>query len=124
MTRQQAATLDFLRAQIGATGVCPSYDEIKDHLGLATKSCVNRLVKQLEERRLIRRMPGRARSIEVIDLRLPRPPITDLSPEAIAGQIIARAQAKRGMNQGQYFGMEELRPIIVDVLNNLRRSGL
>ncbi|KQZ49740.1 hypothetical protein ASD54_12440 [Rhizobium sp. Root149] len=67
LTHQQADTLRFIQAFITESGGAgPSYDEIKDALGLASKSGVNRLLKALEERGRIRRLPHRARAIEII----------------------------------------------------------
>jgi len=48
-------------------GIPPSYEELQKALGLSSKAGVFRLVRQLEERGCIRRIPGRARSIEIID---------------------------------------------------------
>jgi repressor LexA len=64
-TQKQRQLLDFLRAKQG--GVAPSYDEMKDALGLKSKSGVVRLVAALEERGLIRRLPFRKRSIVIAE---------------------------------------------------------
>lgn len=69
LTRKQLELLNFIRARLDAEGVPPSFDEMKDALGLRSKSGIHRLIVALEERGFIRRLPHRARAIEV--LRLP-----------------------------------------------------
>ncbi|MEX1148156.1 MAG: transcriptional repressor LexA, partial [Sphingomonadales bacterium] len=58
--------------RLQATNVAPSYDEMKDALGLKSKSGIHRLIKALEERGFIRRLPHRARALEI--LRIPEDP--------------------------------------------------
>ena len=65
LTPKQCELLDYLSAR-GQTGVAPSFEEMKQHLGLRSKSGVHRLVAALEERGRIRRLPNRARCIEVV----------------------------------------------------------
>src|SRR5260221_12059435 len=69
LTRKQHQLLLFINQRLNATGVCPSFDEMKDALGLKSKSGIHRLITGLEERGFIRRLPHRARALEV--LRLP-----------------------------------------------------
>ena len=66
LTHQQTTLLRFIESYSAQHGVCPSFDEMRDALGLRSKSGVNRLVTALEERRAIRRLPNRARAIEVV----------------------------------------------------------
>jgi repressor LexA len=66
LTQKQRELLTFLRARVGQTGVAPSFEEIKDELDLASKSSVHRLLQQLEDRGAIRRLPHRARAIEIM----------------------------------------------------------
>jgi repressor LexA len=72
-TDRQAECLGIIRQGIAATGVAPSYNEIRDRMGLVSKGNVTRYVSGLEERGLIRRLPHRARAIEVVEPRLPTP---------------------------------------------------
>ena len=65
MTEKQMLTLRFLHAQITSNGVCPSFDEIREHLGLASKSGVSRIMDALEERGYTTRLTDRARSVEL-----------------------------------------------------------
>lgn len=69
LTRKQHQLLTFINERLNATGVAPSFDEMKDALGLKSKSGIHRLITGLEERGFIRRLAHRARALEV--LRLP-----------------------------------------------------
>ena len=69
LTRKQYELLVYLDKQLRKNGVSPSFDEMKDALGLKSKSGIHRLITGLEERGFIHRLPHRARAIEV--LRLP-----------------------------------------------------
>jgi repressor LexA len=69
LTRKQHQLLVFINQRLEETGVSPSFDEMKEALGLKSKSGIHRLITGLEEREFIRRLPHRARALEV--LRLP-----------------------------------------------------
>ncbi|HWB46539.1 MAG TPA: transcriptional repressor LexA [Hyphomicrobiaceae bacterium] len=68
LTLKQKELLTFIHDRLQETGVPPSFDEMKDALSLQSKSGVHRLIMALEERGFIRRLPHRARAIEVIKL--------------------------------------------------------
>ena len=68
LTRKQLELLDFIRIRMDADGVPPSFDEMKDALGLKSKSGIHRLITALEERGFIRRLPHRARALEIVKL--------------------------------------------------------
>ena len=68
LTAKQRELLLFINQRLTATGVSPSFDEMKDALHLRSKSGIHRLVGGLEERGFIRRLPHRARALEVIKL--------------------------------------------------------
>ena len=68
LTRKQFELLRFIQERLKETGVPPSFDEMKDALDLRSKSGIHRLITALEERGFIRRLPNRARAIEVIRL--------------------------------------------------------
>jgi repressor LexA len=68
LTRKQRELLLYINQRLTATGVSPSFDEMKDALRLRSKSGIHRLVSGLEERGFIRRLPHRARALEVIKL--------------------------------------------------------
>ncbi|MCO5065665.1 MAG: transcriptional repressor LexA [Rhizobiaceae bacterium] len=69
LTRKQHELLVFIHERLKETGIPPSFDEMKEALDLASKSGIHRLITALEERGFIRRLPNRARALEV--LRLP-----------------------------------------------------
>jgi SOS-response transcriptional repressor LexA len=66
LTTQQRRTYEYVRGYIYVHGIGPSLDDIKDALGLKSKSGVNRLLCALEERGLIKRLYRRPRAIEVL----------------------------------------------------------
>ena len=68
LTRKQYELLKFIDLRLKEAGVPPSFDEMKDALDLRSKSGIHRLITALEERGFIRRLPNRARAIEVIKL--------------------------------------------------------
>lgn len=69
LTRKQHELLRYIHRHLGETGVSPSFEEMKEALDLKSKSGVHRLISALEERGFIRRLPNRARALEV--LRMP-----------------------------------------------------
>jgi repressor LexA len=68
LTRKQLELLRFVHERLKESGVPPSFDEMKDALDLRSKSGIHRLITALEERGFIRRLPNRARAIEVLKL--------------------------------------------------------
>ncbi len=68
LTKKQHELLLFINKRLGDSGVCPSFDEMKEALGLKSKSGVHRLITGLEERGFIRRLAHRARALEVARL--------------------------------------------------------
>lgn len=96
LTRKQHELLMFIHERIRATGVSPSFDEMKEALDLRSKSGIHRLITALEERGFIRRMAHRARALEVIklpDSAAPQTPPTaapirrGFSPSVIQGSL-------------------------------------
>jgi repressor LexA len=88
LTRKQHELVCFINDRLAETGVSPSFEEMKDALDLKSKSGVHRLISALEERQFIRRLPNRARALEV--LRMPerggsiRKSPAPASPSAVA----------------------------------------
>ncbi len=68
LTRKQYELLRFIHERLKESGIPPSFDEMKEALDLRSKSGIHRLITALEERGFIRRLPNRARAIEVIKL--------------------------------------------------------
>src|SRR5436305_9919468 len=85
LTRKQLELLRFIHERLKEVGVPPSFDEMKDALDLRSKSGIHRLITALEERGFIRRLPNRARAIEVIKL-----------PDSVAHCIAGGATRSRG----------------------------
>jgi repressor LexA len=68
LTAKQRELLLFIHQRLGKTGISPSFDEMREALELKSKSGVHRLISALEERGFIRRLPNRARALEVVKL--------------------------------------------------------
>jgi len=68
LTKKQKNLLLYINKKIRSTGISPSYEEMKDSLNLKSKSGIHRLISALEERGFIRRLPHKARALEVIKL--------------------------------------------------------
>ncbi|SEK62637.1 SOS-response transcriptional repressor, LexA [Sphingomonas palmae] len=66
LTRKQHELICFIEDRLAATGVSPSFEEMKEALELKSKSGVHRLISALEERGYIRRLPNRARALEIL----------------------------------------------------------
>ena len=94
LTQKQHDLLKFIDKRLKKNSISPSYDEMKDALGLASKSGIHRLITALEERGFIRRLPHRARALEIIklpgDTRAPAPePANDTVSIPLMGKIAA-----------------------------------
>jgi repressor LexA len=81
LTAKQHELLTFIHDRLGRTGVSPSFDEMREALDLKSKSGVHRLISALEERKFIRRLPNRARALEILKM-----------PETIAAAKLATAR--------------------------------
>lgn len=66
LTAKQHELIRFIQQRLEETGISPSFEEMKEALDLKSKSGVHRLISALEERGFIRRLPNRARALEVI----------------------------------------------------------
>ena len=94
LTRKQHELLRFIHDRLIETGVSPSFEEMKEALDLKSKSGVHRLISALEERNFIRRLPNRARALEV--LRMPEtvikapaaPPKAPIVPQAANENVL------------------------------------
>src|SRR5690348_15080644 len=93
LTRKQYELLVFINRRLSDGGVSPSFEEMKEALGLKSKSGVHRLITGLEERGFIRRLPHRARALDVV--RLPE----DQSAKAQPARPVAAGEDRRaGLN--------------------------
>ena len=68
LTKKQSELLRFINERLKETGVPPSFDEMKDALDLRSKSGIHRLITGLEDRGFLRRLPHRARALQVLKL--------------------------------------------------------
>lgn len=84
LTKKQYELLTFINRRLAADGVAPSFEEMKEALGLRSKSGIHRLISGLEERGFIRRLAHRARALEVVRL-----------PEETAATTPSRAERGR-----------------------------
>src|SRR3712207_1359763 len=85
LTVKQRELLMFIDARLKESGISPSFDEMREALELKSKSGVHRLISALEERGFIRRLPNRARALEVVKGADSRPAsVTPLRPAAPA----------------------------------------
>lgn len=94
LTRKQHELLLFIHERLKETGIPPSFDEMKDALELASKSGIHRLITALEERGFIRRLPNRARALEVI--RLPEAMASGPQPRGFSPSVIEGGRAQPG----------------------------
>lgn len=96
LTRKQHELVCFINDRLAETGVSPSFEEMKDALDLKSKSGVHRLISALEERQFIRRLPNRARALEV--LRMPERGAvvakTNVQPAATSPTSIGRPSVR------------------------------
>lgn len=85
LTAKQHELIRFIHQRLEETGISPSFEEMKEALDLKSKSGVHRLISALEERGFIRRLPNRARALEVIK----QPEDSTPAPRAGAGALLS-----------------------------------
>ena len=104
LTRKQYDLLRFIHERLKETGVPPSFDEMKEALDLRSKSGIHRLITALEERGFIRRLPNRARALEVVRL-----------PDSVAPGLASARAAGRGFSPSVIEGsLGKVRPVPED----------
>jgi len=89
LTAKQHELLKFINHRLAENGVSPSFDEMREALDLKSKSGVHRLISALEERGFIRRLPNRARALEV--LKMPETAAPVLAPVLAARTVVPSA---------------------------------
>jgi repressor LexA len=113
LTKKQHELLRFIHERLKEQGVPPSFDEMKEALDLRSKSGIHRLIMALEERGFIRRLPNRARALEVV--RLPE--------SAVPGLTLASSQ--RGFRPNVIEGnLGKVRPMRPDLDEDVARPVL
>jgi repressor LexA len=105
LTKKQHELLMFINQRLAATGVAPSFDEMKDALHLRSKSGIHRLISGLEERGFIRRLPHRARALEV----------TRLPEESAAPSTGERGRFSPTVIRGDFSGALPGTPVTNDI---------
>jgi repressor LexA len=96
LTKKQYELLLFINKRLNEQGVSPSFDEMKEALGLRSKSGIHRLITGLEERGFIRRLPHRARALEI--QRLPENITPAIPPARMPAPVAAPANGGNGGN--------------------------
>src|SRR6201998_2028749 len=104
LTKKQRELLLFINQRLTATGISPSFDEMKDALGLKSKSGIHRLISGLEERGFLRRLPHRARALEVVKLpeETAAPGHGERAPQTGNGGSAAAATAAGNGERGRF----------------------
>jgi repressor LexA len=125
LTRKQNELLMFINKRLNDDGVSPSFDEMKEALRLKSKSGIHRLITGLEERGFLRRLPHRARALQVLKLpeaaALPAPNVTPLLdsrrgmgmaegregfvPQIVRGERVPLAGAIQAANEAQALSL-------------------
>ena len=122
LTKKQSDLLRFIHERLKESGVPPSFDEMKEALDLRSKSGIHRLILALEERGFIRRLPNRARALEV--LRLPDSSVirggqsrgVKFSPAVIEGRL-GRTPAPQERREDDAY-----QSVIIPVMGRLLRE--
>jgi len=123
LTRKQHELLMFIHERMKESGIPPSFDEMKDALDLRSKSGIHRLITALEERGFIRRLPNRARALEVIKLPDSMNPslggrLSRFEPSVIDGDLGRVAKARHtGLNQNT--DNRQNQPVMVPVMGRI-----
>mgnify|MGYP000326335806 CR=1 FL=1 len=108
LTKTQKNLLLFINKKLRASGVSPSYEEMKDSLNLKSKSGIHRLISALEERGFIRRLPHKARALEVIKL-----------PETASANDIYNSFSPSVIRGGLYTENNKLNEMEIPVLGSI-----
>lgn len=106
LTRKQHELLLFIHERLKEAGIPPSFDEMKEALDLASKSGIHRLITALEERGFIRRLPNRARALEVLRL-----------PDSIAPGLNSAKKFSPSVIQGS-LGRQPVEPVRTRTASN------
>jgi len=103
LTSKQKELLLLIHARLQETGVPPSFDEMKEALDLKSKSGIHRLITALEERGFIKRLPHRARALEILKM-----------PEASAGPASVHSQGGKGFSDSAQQKMNGFQPSVIE----------
>jgi repressor LexA len=118
LTKKQHELLRFIHERLKEQGVPPSFDEMKDALDLRSKSGIHRLIMALEERGFIRRLPNRARALEIVKLPESAVPLSvapaqrGFRPNVIEGNL-GRSRAASPLDD------DAGRPVLIPVMGRI-----
>jgi repressor LexA len=123
LTAKQKELLLFISERVKATGVPPSYDEMKEALDLRSKSGIHRLITALEERGFIRRLPHRARALEIMKLPETAPVnLNALRPRAFSPSLVKPSARYSG---GEENGRQTIHvPVMGRIAAGVPRSAI
>jgi len=126
LTKKQKNLLLFINKKIRSTGVSPSYEEMKNSLNLKSKSGIHRLITALQERGFIKRLPHKARALEV--LKLPETASANdiynsFSPSVIKGGLDLE-NSKKNINEIPVLGKIAAGTPIEAIQNEVSRVAL
>lgn len=98
LTKKQIQLKRLLITAERDNGFMPSYDELAKAMGYKSKSAVHRLMKALEERGHVSRLPNKSRAVRILDYNLPEAaaPVLDLEPYAYEVPFLGKVSALRG----------------------------
>jgi repressor LexA len=124
LTRKQHELLMFIHERMKESGIPPSFDEMKDALDLRSKSGIHRLITALEERGFIRRLPNRARALEVIKLPDSMNPSlggrkTRFEPSVIEGNLGRVATPPTRTNTGAPAPVSAMQVVSIPVMGRI-----
>jgi len=111
LTRKQSDLLQFIERHLADHGIAPSFEEMKEAVNLQSKSGIHRLINGLEERGFIRRLPHRARALEVIRPQENQKPLlsnainSQMIDIPIMGRIAAGTPIEALSGHGEYLPM-------------------
>ena len=88
LTKKQRELLVFLEEKISQSGVTPSFEEMKNKVGLKSKSGIHRLISALEDRGFIKKMPFKARAIEILKGSNIKPKSLDRNPKIVEKDVV------------------------------------
>src|SRR5262249_9354269 len=117
LTRKQYELLRFIHERLKEAGVPPSFDEMKEALDLRSKSGIHRLITALEERGFIRRLPNRARAIEVI--KLPESVSHGVTNGRSRGFVPSVIEGNLGRVRAPSADEDNTRPVAVPVMGRI-----
>ena len=116
LTRKQHELLVFIDKQLRTTGFSPSFEEMKEALKLKSKSGIHRLIMALEERGFIRRLPNRARALEVVKMPESSVPGGSLVQRGFRPNVI---EGNLGRNRTPAADEDAGRPVLVPVMGRI-----